>query len=258
MARLRHLGLQLFSLSRLLRPTLCALQAQPACHFHEPDKKSGYRTPQKRVSKRNIKKGMGMIMPELHKLKQEYIDRVKFKNLADFIPFEDGDYEIQWQLDNEEAVADWVFTCDGDNKEGKSSGEFVLGPNKTGIFRGYLNTSLPGDGHTVRAGYCSIRSPQTKASFLVIWFGWHNISSVFLLTTDWSSNSFSQRLLNQSIRTYFVNYAFDFTLCFHAFVSPEIISASTHLPVGALHTPDDEAAWGRQAIPSCILNVQSS
>ena len=128
-----------------------------ATNFWEPDRKGGYPTGEKDVpTKVMIKEGLGMMGAEVGKFKDEWTKNVR---LDSSVPVEHGDYEIFWKFNSVEAINEWILTSDRDHNEGKSTGDFISGPHKTGLFQGYLNTEVPKDGIQKNAGYCNIRSP---------------------------------------------------------------------------------------------------
>lgn len=131
--------------------------AVPAASFipYEESRRSGYKSKIK-VSKREaVVKGMGMVKEEMQKLKDETLGLLRMDKLY---MVEHGDYEVVWRFNDKASINKWVLTCDNDNNEGRSQAEFVLGPDQKGIFRGYLNTTVPKDGAVVRAGYANIKS----------------------------------------------------------------------------------------------------
>lgn len=132
-------------------------------NFWEADKKGGYKT--KIVRKPvvvAVKEGMKELEKEAKKLKTEVACTLRCD--SSFAVFH-GDYEIIWKFDSYDMIGSWVTTSDSDHNEGKSVSSFVLGPNKSALFRGTLNTDVPKDGIIKNAGYCNIRSPKNYLSF---------------------------------------------------------------------------------------------
>ena len=150
--------------SRLLSHTMAPVRTWPCCRtlsFYEKDKKSGYSTAKKQPKIQLVKEGLKMIRPEVGKFKDECLTKWRSDSL---IPLWHGDYEMQWKFDSENAINEWQTTTDKDHKEGRSTAEFVLGPNKTGLFRGHINTSVVKDGVVKKAGYCTLRGPRNMVS----------------------------------------------------------------------------------------------
>ena len=95
----------------------------------------------------------------------KYKEEIKTKYRMDsIIPREPGDYEVPWKFDTKEKIEEWVVTADSDHNEGYSRAEFELGRNKTGIFHGYTDITVPKDGKTKVSGYVNIRSPRNYVS----------------------------------------------------------------------------------------------
>lgn len=135
----------------------------------EPDDKSGY----KEISRKHwehmtiwehYKRGMKLIPQELKKLKNETWEEFNSLSIS-APPMYHGDYRTLWQFDSEEVVKNWIVSTDNDMLEGFTNAEFVLGPNKTGIYRGYLDTQVPKDGVIKQTGYTSLYCPQKHKSF---------------------------------------------------------------------------------------------
>ncbi len=80
------------------------------------------------------------------------------------VVFKPGDYEIPFKFNTREMVDSWTVTCDSDHNEGYSFAHFELGKNKTGIFHGHLDKTVPKDGKTKYAGYANIRCPRNTVS----------------------------------------------------------------------------------------------
>ena len=129
--------------------------------FWEADKKAGYKTKIKQITKDNLRQGLGMLGTELGKFSEE----VKHKFRADpVIGLEPGDYDTLWKFDNKDTMDQWLLTTDRDHSEGGSKAEMVLNRNKTTNFQGVINTEIPKDGITKRAGYANMRSPKNVVS----------------------------------------------------------------------------------------------
>ena len=108
-----------------------------------------------------VKEGYGMLREELDKMREEWKKVIYMDHL---FAMNHGDYEVVWKFDNKEVMRNWVVTTDKDNNEGKSQAEFILGPEKTAVFRGYVNTDVPKDGVVKAAGYCNIKSAPNMVS----------------------------------------------------------------------------------------------
>ena len=132
--------------------------------FWEPSPKSEYgeRTKIKRPNRKVIQEGMSMLNTEIGKWGNEWKRNMRGENFAAAACLQHGDFEYVFKMNSQEVIDSFVFTQDRDFGEGQSHGEFVLGPNSTGIFRGTLNTTVPKDGIIKNAGYCNIRSPKNR------------------------------------------------------------------------------------------------
>lgn len=143
--------------TRLLCPRHRLLVLPCASKFWEPDHRGGYDTKIRKPFKQNFKEGIHRMGPELKKWTGEWQRKLR---CDDIIAAEHGDYEVLWKFDSDDTVCSWIVTVDSDHAEGKSKAELVLGRHKTGIFRGTINTEIPKDGITKRAGYVNIKSPS--------------------------------------------------------------------------------------------------
>jgi len=124
--------------------------------FYEPQKPGGQSQWTKYSLFQHWRDGIKLVGPELSKFKDEVIWKFRCDNLQGG---EHGDYEVVWKFDSKETINNWVVTTDQDNNEGNSTAEFVINPNRHGVFRGRLDTTVPKDGIIKRTGYCNIRSP---------------------------------------------------------------------------------------------------
>ena len=80
-----------------------------------------------------------------------------------------------------ESLKKWVVTCDSDYKEGFSTAKLELSPFGTGVFHGTLNTTVPKDGKTKRAGFCNITTiPKRKSFKRKDYYNWHRYSHLTL------------------------------------------------------------------------------
>lgn len=143
----------------------CLHETRTLQNYWEPDRKSGYKTKIIKPNSTLIKEGLKDLKGEVEKFKEELIGKLRCDSA--FVVWH-GDYEVVWKFDSKHVVDSWVFTADRDHNEGKSSGSFVLGPNKKAIFHGYLDTEVPKDGVNKNAGYCNIRSPKNMVRHEVL------------------------------------------------------------------------------------------
>jgi len=138
------------------------LAIQPnRCLFFESDFKSGYSSKKlKRPTLAGLKEEVKDLGPELGKLKQEWIRKMRCDEVWDQ---QHGDYEVVWRFNDKDTINSWIVTRDHDHDEGNSKAEFTLGANKKGIFRGVLDTNVPKDGIIKESGFCNISSQRHKA-----------------------------------------------------------------------------------------------
>ncbi len=104
-----------------------------------------------------LQEGFHQIGPELNMWKEEVKSKFLCDAILDQFP---GDYEIMWKFDNKSTINEWTISADSDHNEGYSWAEFTLGKNRTGIFKGHIDTTVPKDGKTKSAGYVNMRSPR--------------------------------------------------------------------------------------------------
>lgn len=109
-----------------------------------------------------ISDGLEIIKKGIPQYKQEWIE--KFYVDTDFFP-EHGDFEYFQRFTGNESLKGWMLSTDQDTDQGKSTATLTTTSSGTALFKGYLNTDVPKDGITKRAGYCNIRSPYNKISF---------------------------------------------------------------------------------------------
>jgi len=135
--------------------------------FYEANRSGQTRKPRDVSSFDDWRNGVKLIGNELSKFKEEVIWNVR---CDDLVIREHGDYEVIWKFDNSDVVNSWLVTSDQDNNEGNSTAEFVVTPNRRGLFRGRLDTTVPKDGVTKQTGYCNIRSPPNFVRFFCVEF----------------------------------------------------------------------------------------
>jgi len=162
MQSLKHLG-QKCVRNPCHPATPAVVFVRTALDFFHPKPGAEYADRLKRKKpKQLIRKSLKMLPEEIHKWSEEMKDKfVANPIIATF----HGDYEVLFKFDNNQIVDDWILTTDRLFSEGKSQAEFVLGQNKTGLFRGFVNTDVPKDGIIKQAGYCNIRSPIKTVRF---------------------------------------------------------------------------------------------
>ncbi|RWS04674.1 complex I intermediate-associated protein 30-like protein [Dinothrombium tinctorium] len=76
-----------------------------------------------------------------------------------------GDVEVIWKFDCEDTLKKFVISCDSDWNEGDSSASLELSKQRNAVFHGILDTSLPKDGSTQRAGWVNITTHCPPRSF---------------------------------------------------------------------------------------------
>lgn len=75
-----------------------------------------------------------------------------------------GETDVVWRYGNKESLSQWITTSDSDHNEGKSSCSLNLNRQGRGVFSGIINTEVPKDGRTKKAGYCNMRSIRARVS----------------------------------------------------------------------------------------------
>lgn len=101
-------------------------------------------------------------VPETKKFIQEFESGI---TTAPMLEAGHGNYQVVFKFDNPEIVSSWVCSTDKDNNIGKSTAEFVLSQNRTGLFRGNLCTEVPKDGKTAYSGFANITCPPPMKSY---------------------------------------------------------------------------------------------
>jgi len=135
-----------------------------ASMFYEPYKAGEPRKPIEISPYKDWKEGVKLIGGEVSKFKDEVVWKFRCDHL---FAVQHGDYEILWKFDNQETIDSWNVTSDKDNNEGQSTAELVMTANHHALFQGRLDTTVPKDGITKRAGYCSMRSPPNFVRSLI-------------------------------------------------------------------------------------------
>jgi hypothetical protein len=95
---------------------------------------------------------------ECGKFKDEWKRALKAEHVTDMIAPKHNDYQMVYSFANQDDMNKWVVSTDADSGVGHSSAEFVLGQNKTAIFRGEINTEAPKDGIVTKTGFANIRA----------------------------------------------------------------------------------------------------
>ena len=74
------------------------------------------------------------------------------------MPPKHNDFERVYSFHSEDDIDKWVVSTDADTGVGHSSAELILSQNKTGIFKGNINTDAPKDGIVTKTGFANIRA----------------------------------------------------------------------------------------------------
>ncbi|CAH1402209.1 unnamed protein product [Nezara viridula] len=131
--------------------------------FFEKDPKGGYsKTKSKYLQWKHIKDGWKQLGDEVKLFKEELIEAIENDPIVSLTP---GVIKKQWELRKEEHLGTWITTSDSDHGEGHSTCSLTLNNNGFGHFSGVLDTTVPIDGRTKRAGYCSVRTKRARRSF---------------------------------------------------------------------------------------------
>lgn len=107
----------------------------------------------------DISDGLEIIKKGIPQYKEEWMERLYVDR--DIFP-EHGDFEYFHRFNGNDSIKNWLVTTDQDTDQGKSTASLTTTSTGTAVFKGYLNTDVPKDGITKRAGYCNIRSPFNK------------------------------------------------------------------------------------------------
>lgn len=157
---LLHTGLRYSqrTASSFLKPKSTATHIQSATAItvdHDSDKRANFRSKIKRSKADTVKYGFDIMKNQVAACKEDVESKLQMDSVY---YIEHGAREVVWKFDNEEEVKKWGVTVDDDHDGGNSQAEFILGANKKGVFRGYLNTAIPEDGKIKYGGYCNITS----------------------------------------------------------------------------------------------------
>ncbi|GJQ66294.1 hypothetical protein Trydic_g4340 [Trypoxylus dichotomus] len=76
-----------------------------------------------------------------------------------------GETDVQWKFGTEDSLRIWNVTSDKDNNEGHSTCSLTLNKYGNAVFSGELDTRVPKDGKTKRAGYCNMQTQKFRRSF---------------------------------------------------------------------------------------------
>jgi len=172
--------------------------------FHEYDPKSTYRNEKWRAEMKQknweyqkaklwgIKDGFKDVREEVKKWQKEV-----HKHFMDdsHLNVRHGDREQIFKFNTKANIDYWLTLSDSDHNEGYSKTKFELTPTGHGLFHGYVNTTLPKDGVTKKAGYCAIKSPRKVKSFYR--------EDLY----DWSAYSHVIARVRGDGRTYIINLA---------------------------------------------------
>ncbi|XP_045187117.2 complex I intermediate-associated protein 30, mitochondrial-like [Mercenaria mercenaria] len=111
---------------------------------------------------KEISDGLEIIKAGIPQYKQEWLEKF-YSDLP--VGAEHGDFEYFQRFNGKDSLKDWLVSTDQDTDQGKSSATFTASPAGSALFQGYINTDVPKDGITKRAGYCNLRSPYNKLAF---------------------------------------------------------------------------------------------
>lgn len=151
------------------------MEPQSNIQFWHPKKP---RLPRKGSLLDEISDGIEVIKKGIPDFKKEIIDGLNCD--VDFLVGH-GDFEYFYRFAGKESLNSWLVSADRDSDQGKSTAHLTLSPAGKGLFHGYLNTEVPKDGISQRAGYCNIRSPYNKRSFeRFIPYDWSRYTHLFL------------------------------------------------------------------------------
>ncbi|KAI4468463.1 complex i intermediate-associated protein 30 [Holotrichia oblita] len=128
--------------------------------FWEKDEKSGYKDNRKEFSKRDlIREGLKELKTEIALWSQEVKERFEDDPVLIYRP---GETDVQWTFNTEDSLKSWKVTSDKDNNEGYSTCSLTLNKYGNAVFSGELDTRVPKDGRTKRAGYCNMQTQQFR------------------------------------------------------------------------------------------------
>ncbi|XP_014291215.2 complex I intermediate-associated protein 30, mitochondrial [Halyomorpha halys] len=131
--------------------------------FFEKDPKGGYNKSESKYPQwKHLRDGWKQLGKEVDLFKKELKESLVNDPITVLTP---GVVKKEWELRNGEHLENWMTTSDSDHGEGHSSCSLILNNNGFGHFSGILDTTVPQDGKTKRAGYCSIRSKRARKSF---------------------------------------------------------------------------------------------
>lgn len=151
------------------------MEQQSNIQFYHPKKQ---RLPRKGSLLDQVSDGIEIIKKGIPEYKKELIEGLNFD--VNLLP-KHGDFEYFQKFDGNESLKNWLVSTDMDSDQGKSTAAFTVSPAGKGLFHGHLNTEVPKDGISQRAGYCNIRSPYKKMSFeRPIPYDWSRYTHMFL------------------------------------------------------------------------------
>lgn len=131
--------------------------------FWEKDRKDGYNTKNKKVSRKQmILDGLKEIRQEFALFNQEWKERLECDPLVVFRP---GEPDVVFNFETEKDLDRWVITTDKDHNEGFTEAKFELSPGGFGLFHGTLESRVPKDGRIKRSGYANMKSIRVRKSF---------------------------------------------------------------------------------------------
>ncbi|XP_046909327.2 complex I intermediate-associated protein 30 [Dermatophagoides farinae] len=74
-------------------------------------------------------------------------------------------YSLEFKSDKLNDMNNWLVTCDADYDVGFSKCSWTVSPSGHALFSGYLDTTVPKDGKTVRTGYAFLSSQKSRHPF---------------------------------------------------------------------------------------------
>ena len=66
--------------------------------------------------------------------------------------------QMAFTFNSQEDIDNWTVTTDKMNRQALSHAKFELGPYKTGIFRGFIDSTPKHGDYLTTYGYCNIQS----------------------------------------------------------------------------------------------------
>ncbi|KAK2711108.1 complex I intermediate-associated protein 30, mitochondrial-like isoform X2 [Artemia franciscana] len=129
---------------------------------HQNDRKSGYRKKKDENIIKNVRDGLKQLKHEVKAWKEEVKERITHDPFEFINP---GHVEPLWLFEEDDCLPSWKVSTDTDWGLGFSSASLERSNLGYAAFTGNLDTTVPKDGKTSRAGYCSMQSAEPRKSF---------------------------------------------------------------------------------------------